>query len=204
LHRPACGYEAIKEFLEKEQEIVNSFYRENNDFVNYYRSGNTALDRFYFLKNNPDLELDEDIFSFERDPDFSTNYDFKATELLANDMLASYLDSELTKLKQNEMNYRNSMAVSTDKWTDTKASLVEIIYGIHAAKSVNCGNIDLKVLAAKFGNIFNIDTSDIYRTFLEIRSRKGTRTVFLNRLADALNKRMDEADGKYLQHYRKD
>ncbi|MDR3226353.1 MAG: RteC domain-containing protein [Prevotellaceae bacterium] len=195
-HRPVCGYDTTKEFLENQQEAVNSFYRKNNEFVQYYRSGNTVFDKYYFLKNSPEIELNEDSFSFERDPNFSTNCDFKATELLANDMLASYLDAELAKLKHNELSHSNTMDVSNDKWTDTKAGLAEIIYAIHAAHSVNHGNIDLKVLAAKFGAIFNADIGDIYHTFLEIRSRKGVRTVFLNRLSDALNKRMDEADGK--------
>jgi hypothetical protein len=83
-----------------------------------------------------------------------------------------------------------------DKWTDSKSALVELIYAVHTAHSVNQGNIDIKILAAKFGKMFNMDTGDIYRTFLEIRGRKGNRAIYLTRLVESLNKRMDEKDGK--------
>ena len=44
--------------------------------------------------------------------------------------------------------------------------------------------------------MYHIDLGDIYRIFLEIRGRKGNRTVYLSRMIDALNNRMDEADDK--------
>jgi hypothetical protein len=194
LFRPVCGYEAVKEYLEKEEAMLNFFYLKNNEFIQYYRSGNTTYDAYYFLRNSPGIEFNVEIFSFERDTSFSTHYDFKATELLANDMLATYLKSELVKLKKEDYQYGNIFNSSTDKWTDTKSALVEIIYAIHSVRSVNNGNMDLKVLAAKFGNMFNTDMGDIYRVYLEIRARKGNRTVYLKRLIEALNKRMDEAD----------
>ena len=63
-------------------------------------------------------------------------------------------------------------------------------------KSINAGMIEIKALATIFGRIFKVDLSDIYRIFLEIRSRKTNRTEYLNRLIKALNRRMDEADGR--------
>jgi hypothetical protein len=198
LHRPVCGYDTIKAYLEREQEHLNDFYKENNDFIQYYRLGKTLLDEYYFLRHRDEMGFNLECFSFERDPNFSTNYDFKVAKLLANDMFAIYLNTELIKLKQNEYQIDNSIDTDTqEKWTDPKTALVEIIYAIHTEKSVNYGNIDLKVLAAKFGKIFNIDLrEDIYRIFLEIRGRKGNRAVYLKRLMDALNRRMEEADSK--------
>ena len=43
-------------------------------------------------------------------------------------------------------------------------------------------------------NLFNIDLGDIYRTFLEIRGRKGNRVQCLDQLRKDLIARMDEAD----------
>jgi hypothetical protein len=196
MFRPVCGYEAVKEYLEKEEEMLNFFYLKNNEFIQYYRSGNSTYDAYYFVRNSPGIEINVEIFSFERDTSFSTHYDFKATELLANDMLAAYLKSELLKLKKDDCQNGSVFISNTDKWTDTKTALAEIVYAIHSAKSVSNGNMDLKVLAAKFEAMFNIEIGDIYRIFLEIRGRKGNRTVYLNRLIESLNKRMDEADRK--------
>lgn len=197
LNKPACGYEAIKEYFEREQEHINFFYHKNNDFIQYYRLGKTILDEYYFLRNRHELGLNLESFYFERDPHFSTNYDFKVAKLLANDMLATYLKSELTNLKRGEdMPDESSTMNSKNNWTDTKSALVELIYAIHTEQSINSGNIDLKVLASVFEKIFNIELGDIYRIYLEIRGRKGDRTTYLNRLILALNKRMDDADSK--------
>lgn len=174
LNKPVCGFDTIKEYLEKEQENINFFYHKNNDFIQYYRLGKTILDEYYFVRNRREMGLNLESFYFERDPNFSTNYDFKVAKLLANDMLAAYLESELTRLKQREELFdKNSLTNTKHTWTDTKSALVELIYAVHAEQSVNSGNIDLKVLALVFEKIFNIELGDIYRIFLEIRGRKG-------------------------------
>ncbi|WP_080903998.1 RteC domain-containing protein [Parabacteroides sp. Marseille-P3160] len=197
LNKPVCGYEAIKEYFEREQEYINLFHHKNNDFIQYYRLGKTILDEYYFLRNRHEPGLNLESFYFERDPDFSTNYDFKAAKLLANDMLATYLKSELIKLKQSEDTINGALSVNGKyRWTDTKSALVELIYAIHAEQSVNSGNIDLKILSSIFEQMFNIELGDIYRIFVEIRGRKGERTTYLNRLILALNKRMNNADNK--------
>lgn len=195
LNRPVCGYNAIREYFEREQEKINFFYHNNNDFIQYYRLGKTILDEYYFLRDRREMGLNLESFYFERDPNFSTNYDFKIAKLLANDMLATYLKAELMKLEQGEEVFaKNAFMNAKYTWTDTKSALVELIYAIHTEQSINAGNIDLKILASIFERIFNIELGDIYRIFLEIRGRKGDRTTYLNRLAVALNKRMNDAD----------
>jgi hypothetical protein len=43
-------------------------------------------------------------------------------------------------------------------------------------------------------NLFDIDLGDIYRTFIEIRSRKGNRVQCLDDIRRKLIARMDESD----------
>lgn len=150
------------------------------------------------MRGRREIELNLESFYFERDPEFSTHFDFKVARLLANDMLAAYLNYQLSKLKYLEENncYQDDLELPTANWSDKKTALAEIIYGIYEEKSVNGGDIEIKTLANIFGRVFKVDLSDIYHTFLEIRGRKTNRTEYLNRLAKALNKRMDEVDGK--------
>lgn len=196
--RPTNCIDAQKLYIEQEQRYIKSFFDKNIDFIQYYRSGKTMLDEHYFTRGKYEFELNIESFYFERDPIFSTNYDFKVAKLFANDMLASYLNRESSKLDklQNGLSEKTLESSSTDTWSDTKSSLVELIYGIHTIKSINHGNIDLKVIASRFEKIYNVDLGDIYRIFLEIRGRKGNRTVYLSRMIEALNNRMDEIDGK--------
>lgn len=197
LNLPVSNYSTVKTYLEREHEQINVFSNKNADFIQYYRSGKNILDEYYFLRDRHEIELNLESFYFERDPKFSTNFDFKVAKLLSNDLFAAYLNCELAKLKQQENNFEIITGIqSKEKWTDTKVALVELIYAVHSALSINSGKIDIKVLACMFSKLFNIDLGDIYHVFLEIRSRKGDRTVYLNRLIKALNMRMEEADSK--------
>lgn len=197
LNRPISNYKTIRVYLEREHERINLFYNRNTEFIQYYRSGKANFDEYYFVRGRKDMELNLESFYFERDPRFSTHFDFKVARLLANDMLAAHLNYQLSKLKyQEENDFSTDIEISSAQWTDKKTALTEIIYGIYEEKSINSGNIEIKALATIFGRIFNVDLNDIYHIYLEIRSRKTNRTEFLNRLIKALNKRMDEADSK--------
>lgn len=197
INRPMCSYQKQIAYLENEQDQINSFYEKNIEFIQYYRSGKTILDEYYFLRGRRELELNLESFYFERDPKFSTNFDFKLARILANDMLVAYLHCELVKIKREEYGIESlPVQKSSVEWTDKKSALVELIYAVHSEKSINFGNVDLKVLATLCEKIFNIKLGDIYRIFLEIRGRKGERSVYLQKLIDALNRRMDEADSK--------
>lgn len=197
LNRPISNYKTIRVYLEREHERINLFYNRNTEFIQYYRSGKANFDEYYFVRGRKDMELNLESFYFERDPRFSTHFDFKVARLLANDMLAAHLNYQLSKLKyQEENDFSTDIEIPSAQWTDKKTALTEIIYGIYEEKSINSGNIEIKALATIFGRIFNVDLNDIYHIYLEIRSRKTNRTEFLNRLIKALNKRMDEADSK--------
>lgn len=197
LNRPVSNYETIRAYLEKEHEQINLFYSKNTEFIQYYRSCKTNFDEYYFIRGRHEIELNLESFYFERDPKFSTHFDFKVARLLANDMLAAHLNYQLSKLKYQEENcYISDTKLPLAKWTDKKTALAEIIYGIHEEKSINAGNIEIKALANILGKIFKVDLSDIYHIFLEIRSRKTNRAEYLTRLVKALNKRMNDADSK--------
>ena len=196
INRPMCSYHKQITYLENEQDQLYKFSERNIEFIQYYRSGKTILDEYYFLRGRWDMELNLESFYFERDPKFSTNFDFNIAMILANDMLAAYLNCELGKIKREEYNIDSLPLKSNIEWTDKKSALVELIYAVHSEKSINFGNIDLKVLAALCEKMFNIKLGDIYRIFLEIRGRKGERSVYLQKLIEALNRRMDDADSK--------
>lgn len=197
IKRPISNFITIKAYLEKEHEQINGFCNKNAEFIQYYRSGQSCFDEYYFLRGRHEMDLNLESFYFERDPKFSTNFDFKVAKLLANDMLAAYLNCELSKLKYQEENgYQVDEELPSAQWTDKKTALGELIYSIHEEKSINAGMIEIKALATIFGRIFKVDLSDIYHIFLEIRGRKTNRTEFLNRLIKALTRRMDDADSK--------
>lgn len=193
---PTGSIDDKKMYLKRTLDQIKYFFDMNPDFYGYYRSGSTHLDQFYFLRKKPDIEQIFDCFYIEKDTNFSTYYDSKVTEILANEMLAVYINSKLSEL-ESELNgslhepFAPKVKIT---WTGKKTELVEQIYAWIEAECFNNGNISIKDLVEYIEFAFNIDLGDYYHAFIEMRERVGSRTIFLDKLIKFLNKRMDDAD----------
>lgn len=197
INRPKGSNSTIETYLLLELDLLKQFFDDNIDMYHYYRTGGTQYDKIYFLKNtNSDIPMNIACFYFERDVRFSTIYDYKIAKIMANDLLELYIKSQLIRLKKNEETERviPVMLKTRETWTASKTDLAELIYAIDTAKCINHGNINLKKLTAYLEDIFNVNVGDIYRIYLEIRERKGSRTQFLDRLKEKLTERMDGVD----------
>jgi len=201
MRMPTGSINDRKMYLERIQNRIKYFFDINLDFYQYYRSGSTHLDRIYFLRGKPDIQLLLESFYFERDANFSTCYDFKVTKILANEMLSVYINSKLSELERpySHSNFENNTFFPKVKitWTGKKAELTEQIYAWIEAESFNHGNVNIKELVNYIESVFNIDLGNFYHIFLEMRERKGdSRTIYLDKLVKLLNDRMNEADKK--------
>ena len=194
--RPIGSDIAQKAFTLQQLDLLKSSFDNNIEFYRYYRGHRTDLDKHYFLRNQPDIETYFDSFYFERNPRFSTGYDLKVATILANDMLSNYLNAELLKEDlpdAQQLDNTNIQKVKA-KWTGSKVALIELIYAFQTSKCINNGKSDLKRMTSYVETLFDIDLGDVYRTFLEIRSRKGSRVQCLDDLRKKLIARMDEVD----------
>ena len=194
--RPIGSDNVQKAFTLQQLDMLKDYFDSNIDFYRYYRAQRTDLDKHFFLRCKPDIELYFDSFYFERDPKFSTGFDLKVAKILANDMLSEYLKAELIKgdkpiaHQYDNTNYRKVKAT----WTGSKVALIELIYAFQTSGCINNGTSDLKRMTSYVEDLFNIHLGDIYRTFLEIRSRKGNRVQCLDEFRKKLIARMDESD----------
>jgi len=198
INRPKGSCLTIETYLLTELDLLKHFFDCNIEMYHYYRTGDTHFDKIYFMRNpGADIPLNIACFFFERDVRFSTVYDYKIAQIMANDFLELYIKLQLVKLKEDtKTGYEVHTALKVrETWTASKTDLAELIYALDTAKSINHGNINLKTLALYFEDIFNVKIGDIYRIYLEIRERKGNRTQFLDRLKDNLIERMDKTDG---------
>jgi hypothetical protein len=193
--RPNGSDKSQKKYLVNELNKLEKYFSENLEFYQYMRNNMTFLDDKYFVRGKLDIRLHVDTFIYDADQDFSTSHDYKASKILANDLLSVYLKSELSVLERKEYATNKSFSVPKGKytWTDTKIALTEFIYAVHSARSINCGNIDIKELASFMESLFNIDLGDYYRDYLQIKSRQNP-TKYLDSLKAMLIKRMNEQD----------
>lgn len=188
MNRP-IGIEKQREYLCELLNDINKYNGKRLDFIRYYRSGSSHLDDFYFLRDKKDVEQYLETFYYEFDPKFSTNCDFKVAKILANDMLSAYLMHEIELLNDNGFKTSSFGFPATKKtWMGSKAELQEQIFSWDSAGTF--GDLPLTQLYDYIQNVFNIQLdSNLSRTFGDLKIRNAP-TPFLDKLKDALLRRM--------------
>lgn len=188
MNRP-IGIEKQREYLCEFLNDINKYNSKRLDFIRYYRSGSSHLDSFYFLRDKADVEQYLETFYYEFDSHFSTNCDFKVAKILANDMLSAYLMHELELLKDNVLKtYSFSFPATKKTWMGSKAELQEQIFSWDSAGMF--GDVPLTQLYDYIQNVFNIQLdNNLSRTLGDLKIRNNP-TPFLDKLKDALLRRM--------------
>lgn len=126
---------------------------------------------------------------FEIDLNFSTYYDNKVAHIIANEILYSYL---LTKISPEETRDKADEVNKDISWTTTQNALIELIYALHASRSISYGKIGLRKIALIFEVLFNTPLNNIHHAFHRMKSRSGSRTAYLDELKYALEDYMDK------------
>lgn len=192
--RPMGSSEIQKNYLKCELEKLTFFFNNHLEFYQYYRMNSTYLDDKYFVRGKEDIHLYQDSLMFYVDPDFSTSHDYVVAQILANDRLMVYLNRELETLAIKSANpnwVQVGESLQALQWTDSKTSLVELIYALNATGVFNKGNSEIREIAAFFEQVFNHRLTDIYRTYVEIKGR-STPTKFIDTLKISLLRKMEE------------
>ena len=192
IDRPVATIEKQKEYIKSKLDSTQEYQNKILDFYRYYRSGGTNSDSVFFTRGNPDIEEYLDPFYYERDPNFSTVYDYKVAKILANDMLRAYLLYELDALDETQNKDTGNLPKAKLTWTGAKIDLVELIYALDTIGCFNHGKATLKQIVGFFECVFNIDLgSNVSRTFSDMRTRQEP-TSFLDRLCEAIKKRIQK------------
>lgn len=192
---PTGSNEVIRLYINKELDNLTYFFNRNLDFYQYYRSNSTIYNEYYFLRGKIDICLCTDSAQFDKDPNFSTGYDYKVAKIIANEMLRIYLNKKLQKL-ENESYIEHQRTINTKTsvcFTGKKAALIEIGYALASSGDINHGNIEIKEFMNYLSFVFNIDLGGYYDAYIAMKERKD-RTSYLNKLIDCLTKRMNEDD----------
>lgn len=196
MRKPHGSIEVLKKYYNDRLDELTSYFESNLDFYQYYRSKATHLDNHYFVRGHIDFKLCPNCVPYDRDPEFSTCYDHKAAQILANDMLCIYLNKKLHGVDKQVIiaKSRSFLPEHPFLWTATKIAAVELGYAIYAAGVLNNGQTDIKEIMTFMEASFQIDLGDYYRTYITMKDRKKDRTSFLNCLIKSLLKKMDEDD----------
>ena len=195
---PNGSDDVIRSYINRELDNLTYFFNRNLDFYQYYRSHSTLYDEYYFVRGKSDLRLCTDSAQFDKDPNFSTGYDYKVAKIIANEMLRIYLNKRLVKLETNtqvENNLQKCLKYPF-RFTGKKVFLIELGYSLVSSGDINNGNVEIKEMMNFLGMVFQVELGDYYAAYIAMKERKKDRTAYLSRLQDSLVKRMDEDDSK--------
>lgn len=115
-------------------------------------------------------------------------------------MLQIYLREELELAgKQKLMMDQNPQpATSLPRWTEKKNALIEILYAIDEMGCIENGNLSLNRLASHFEFAFDISLGNVTRAFHEMKYRNNP-TSFLDEMREALLRRLDDNESRYIK-----
>ena len=191
LNRPKAGLCVPEEYWKKQLETISQFHEQNKHYYHYYRCGHCYLDRFYFLRNTDKIHLGAEEIYVDRDPNFSTYFDLKISEIIACDLLEGYLINEVEKIKNSDEGQGYSKIAKADLiWTGPKIDLIELVYALHEVGHLNCGKKSLKATTNAFEVMFGIELDNVSRGMYDLRIREKP-SKFLDELRKSLLKRLD-------------
>ncbi len=183
------GDAELLDLIEKKVRMFRHIMRENLEFVKYYNSGLTHLDKLYFIRDTEIDSISKNITNMLLDPEFNASHDFVASNIIAFDLFKKHL------IPHPELKISVASVKSKLKWTATKLDLVELIYALQASGAINYGGADLKDICSALESIFCIQVGDLYRAFHDISNRKKERIKYVNRLESDLERKILELEG---------
>jgi hypothetical protein len=188
------GKQQSRKFYEEELKKIADYTQKDIKFYHYYRSNSKESDRLYFTRKTKKNILETECFQINSDTRLSTCYDYKVAKIIAYDNLVKYIEKQINRLK-----IKNKESHETQKsklqWSGTKTDLAELVYVLHAGKTINNGKTDIKEIATQLSITFNIDLNEtIYRSYIDIKNRKNSKTKFIDTLSENFNKKIFEEE----------
>ncbi len=165
----------------------NKKYYGQDSFYEYVKSGRTDKDELYFSRHqsNDIIYKGNETLTFI-DLHFTTFYDSILSLIIAEEKLNSYLENKINPF------YKNHSLKEKLNWSNSKSSMIELIYALHVSKSIPQSNI--RKIASVFEQVFDIKLGDIHHTYHRMKYRTESRTLFLDQLKQALESHLGQND----------
>lgn len=109
----------------------------------------------------------------------------------ALDWLAKY---EKLPSGNNTESIKQNMEKNAYYWSGKSIELLEMALSVHAAKKINDGDISQKSVVDLFFRLFGIKPGNFSSTYGVMRTRVDSRTIFIDKLKEALEEKMDKDD----------
>ena len=194
IRKPKAGISFQIRFFEKEIKKVNKFFYRNIDFSHYMELGHNYLDHQLFTRNYKENFPFTPLVNYYQFPEFSTSHDMLWSKIKAMHRLLHYIRKTLEQLRPGQKIIDQKRKHPVLLWTSSKTALTELIYALYSDGALNYGAADLTTITASFEDFFNIKLDNVYKTYSEIKTRKGSKTKFLEELIINLHQKINKED----------
>lgn len=174
-------------FFKEQHKKIDHFAINNSNIWQYYNSGDVVHDHVYFTRVNNQHVLPFRISIHDIDHRYTSLYSCIISKFLANKKIEVYVQDKLDAL--NGFSKRSDTLCEKLQWNSSKADLVELIYGLSVANVIQD---DIKKTTKVIGDLFNVNISEPYKIWGDIKSRKKEKTKFLNSLIKLLEQRIEQ------------
>ncbi|MGF7028569.1 RteC domain-containing protein [Sphingobacterium sp. HSC-15S19] len=187
--------EVIKNYYINEIAIIDRFFKIHAFHYQYYLKNESCKDQIFFLRRHrslfpPSVELNA------IDPEFSTELDHLFGRFRANEMLRDFLIRKVKLLIQESYNGLANGLFDKGKrsWSGDKVELIEIAYGIYYTGRINHGKAEISEIIKWLEESLNIDLSQAYRMFVDIRRRKTiSYTKYLDEMRSTIQSQIEDS-----------
>lgn len=183
------GDPELLNLIDKKVRMFRHIMRENLEFVKYYNSGHTHLDKLYFVRDTEIDSISKNSTNMLVDPEFNASHDFVASNIIAFELFKKHL------VPHPEIKMTVGTPKSKLKWTCSKSDFVEFVYALQSTNAVNYGEAEIKELCTALEPVFQIKIDDPYRTFIDIANRKTGTMKFIPKLEEGFFRKVNEVDG---------
>lgn len=194
IRKPKAGVNYQIRFYEKEIKKVNKFFYRNVDFSHYMELGHNYLDHQLFTRNFQNNFPFTPLVNYYQFPEFSTSHDMLWSKIKAMHRFLHYIRKSLEELCPGQSYISPERKHPVLLWTSSKTALIELIYALYSDGAINHGAADLSTITSSFEDFFNIKLENVYKTYSEIKGRKGSKTKFLEELMFNLQQKMSRED----------
>lgn len=189
-YRVSLPVEQVPALIAREERRVAGFFRKNREFWMYFRSGTVVLDEQFTRAYSQSRLFDP--LALVIDPEGATLASYRAACGLAMEGYMVWLAEEKGRLLQPE-------GLGDYTWDPTDADFVEWLYGLLSVGAIRYkgGAADVSRLQKWAKLALGKEVANIYDRFKVVRNRKKERMAFTRRTASALERRMDQAEGRF-------
>ncbi|MDT3401264.1 hypothetical protein QE417_000336 [Mucilaginibacter terrae] len=194
-YKPMGTVKAQIKYLDEELVALQSVFRRNAFYYQYYKNGFDELDHLFFLRGAGNLALPiPEIFDVERD--FSTPVSCLYSKFMGFERVQMFILKEIDKLKPASVpGSHNDKDVDKLKWTGEVINIIEVAYGIWLTGQLNNGNATLSQIVRWLESQLDVDLGNVQKRFTEMERRKRISTTkYLDQMSVAVKQKLEQGN----------